>query len=103
MRLPAPYYENFFASLNQQRKMRVNESFEGMSMDELKTYNAIILPSGYVTDNMLWLPMDKMKKGELPEMSKLLIKAFQIPDMIVGSIWFELNNFLKKKINKKNI
>ncbi len=62
--------------------MDCNESFENMSDDELKSYDAIIVPSGMVSDRLRFTE-DVTK---IPPASTFLKRAFEEPSVLVGII-----------------
>ncbi|MGF1647985.1 MAG: DJ-1/PfpI family protein [Kineosporiaceae bacterium] len=58
------------------------ETFEGMSDDELRSYDAIIVPAGMVSDRLRWT--DDVTR--LPEATALLRRAFAEPTIVKGVI-----------------
>jgi protease I len=60
----------------------VHESFEEMSDDELRSYNAIIVPSAIVADRLRYTE----KVGNLPPACTFLKRAFDEPDIVKGVI-----------------
>ena len=59
-----------------------HESFEGMSDDELRTYGAVIVPSGIVADRLRYTEdVDK-----LPPATEFLARAFAEPSILKGII-----------------
>jgi protease I len=58
------------------------ESFEGMSDDELRTYSAIIVPSSFVSDRLRYT--DDVEK--LPPATEFLVRAFGESSIIKGII-----------------
>jgi protease I len=59
-----------------------HESFEGMSDDELRTYGAVIVPSGIVSDRLRYTEdVDK-----LPPATEFLARAFAEPSILKGII-----------------
>ena len=59
-----------------------NESFEGMSDEELRTYSAIIVPSAIVADRLRYT--DDITK--LPPATEFLARAFAEPSILKGII-----------------
>ena len=58
------------------------ESFEGMSDDELRSYSAIIVPSGMVSDRLRYTD----DVHTLPPATRFLQRAFAEPDILKGII-----------------
>jgi protease I len=61
----------------------VSESFEGMSDEELRSYSAIIVPAGMVSDR---LRFSQNPSQELPPATALLKRAFAEPGILKGII-----------------
>jgi protease I len=59
-----------------------DETFEGMSDDELRSYAAIIVPSGMVSDRLRWTE----DVNKLPAATEFLQRAFAEPTVIKGII-----------------
>jgi len=62
--------------------MTCSESFENMSDEELKTYDAIIIPSGIVSDRLRYT--DNVK--EIPPASLFMKRAFEQKSILKGII-----------------
>ena len=62
--------------------MEVNESFEGMSDEELRSYSAIIVPSAMVADRLRYTE----DINKLPPACEFLKRAFAEPEVIKGVI-----------------
>ncbi|MCP4295509.1 MAG: thiamine biosynthesis protein ThiJ [Proteobacteria bacterium] len=62
--------------------MECSESFENMSDDELKSYDAIIVPSGMVSDRLRYTE----DVTAIPPASTFLKRAFEEPSVLVGII-----------------
>jgi protease I len=60
----------------------VNESFEGIDDDELRTYDAMIVPSGMVSDRLRYT--EDIEK--LPPATEFLQRAFAEPTILKGII-----------------
>jgi protease I len=60
----------------------VDESFEGIDDDELRTYDAVIVPSGMVADRLRYT--EDIEK--LPPATEFLKRAFAEPDVLKGII-----------------
>ena len=60
----------------------VHESFEGMSNEELRSYDAIIVPSGMVSDRLRFTDDVEV----LPPATEFLRRAFAEPDILKGII-----------------
>lgn len=58
------------------------ESFEGIDDDELRSYSALIVPSGMVADRLRWTP----DVSQLPPACDLLRRAFAERSVIKGII-----------------
>lgn len=58
------------------------ESFEDMDDDELRSYSAIIVPSGIVSDRLRWTE----DVSVLPSATQFLQRAFAEPDVLTGII-----------------
>jgi protease I len=59
-----------------------HESFEGMSDDELRSYAAIIVPSGMVSDRLRYTD----DVSQLPPATAFLQRAFAMPTVLKGII-----------------
>ena len=59
-----------------------NESFEGLDDDELRTYDAVIVPSGMVADRLRYTE----DIAKLPPATEFLIRAFAEPGILKGII-----------------
>lgn len=70
-----------FKGHEQHYPFEVHESFVDMSDDELKSYDAIIVPGGMVSDRLRYSP-DPV--NELPPAVQLLKRAFAEPSVIKG-------------------
>jgi protease I len=62
--------------------MQVNESFEGMSDEELRSYDAIIVPSGMVSDRLRYTE----DISKLPPATEFIRRAFAEPTVLKGII-----------------
>ena len=62
--------------------LEVNESFEGMSDEELRSYAAIIVPSAIVADRLRYTE----DVSKLPPATEFLRRAFAEPSIIKGII-----------------
>lgn len=62
--------------------MECNESFENMSDEELKTYSAIIIPSGMVADRLRWTE----DVNKIPPATEFLKRAVADNNVLVGII-----------------
>jgi protease I len=62
--------------------LSVNESFEDMSDDELRSYGAIIVPSGMVSDRLRYTP----DVNVLPPATEFIKRAFGEKSVIKGII-----------------
>lgn len=62
--------------------MRCYESFENMSDDELRSYSAIIVPSGMVSDRLRYTE----DVSKIPPASEFMARAFKEPSIIKGII-----------------
>lgn len=62
--------------------MTCNESFEGMSDEELRSYDAIIVPSAMVSDRLRYT--DDVSK--LPPACEFMMRAFAEPTVLKGII-----------------
>lgn len=71
-----------FTGHNYKAPFRCDESFENMPDDELRSYSAIIVPSGMVADRLRWT--DDVDK--LPEAVEFLRRAFAEPGILKGII-----------------
>ncbi len=60
-----------------------SESFEGMSDEELRSYDAIIVPSAFVSDRLRYT---EDPANELPPATQFLKRAFAEPDILKGII-----------------
>ena len=60
----------------------VNESFETMTDEELRSYDAIIVPSGMVSDRLRYTD----DVGKLPPATEFLKRAFAEPSVLKGII-----------------
>ena len=60
----------------------VNETFEGMTDEELRSYSAIIVPSAIVSDRLRYTE----DIAKLPPATAFLARAFAEPDIIKGII-----------------
>lgn len=60
----------------------VRESFENMSDEELRSYSAIIVPSGYVSDRLRYTE----DVSKIPPATQFLARAFAEPSIIKGII-----------------
>lgn len=61
---------------------RCEESFEDMSDDELRSYSAVIVPSGMVADRLRWTE----DVNRLPDATEFLRRAFVEPGIVKGII-----------------
>jgi protease I len=62
--------------------MQVNESFEGMSDDELRSYSAMIVPSAMVSDRLRYTE----DVSKLPPATLFMQRAFAEPGILKGII-----------------
>jgi protease I len=62
--------------------MECSESFEGMSDDELKSYSAIIVPSGMVSDRLRYTE----NVAQTPPAAEFMRRAFQHEHILKGII-----------------
>jgi protease I len=62
--------------------LRCEESFENMPDDELRSYSAIIVPSGMVSDRLRWT--EDVNKP--PDATEFLRRAFAEPTILKGII-----------------
>jgi protease I len=62
--------------------MTVNETFEGMSDEELRSYSAIIVPSAMVSDRLRYTE----DIGKLPPATLFMQRAFAEPNIVKGII-----------------
>lgn len=60
----------------------VTESFEGMSDEELRSWDAVIVPSGMVSDRLRWTE----DVSVLPPATEFLVRAFAEPGITKGII-----------------
>jgi protease I len=60
----------------------VRESFENMSDEELRSYSAIIVPSGFVSDRLRYTE----DVSKIPPATQFLARAFAEPSIIKGII-----------------
>ena len=60
----------------------VHESFENMSDEELRSYSAIIVPSGFVSDRLRWTE----DVSKLPPATEFLQRAFAEKSILKGII-----------------
>jgi protease I len=61
---------------------RCDQSFEGLSDEQLATFAAIIVPAGMVSDRLRWTP----DVNVLPDAVKFLQRAFQNKSILKGII-----------------
>lgn len=71
-----------FTGHEQEYPFECTRSFEGMADDELRSYDAIIVPSGMVADRLRWTP----DLAQLPPACDLLRRAFAEKSVIKGII-----------------
>jgi protease I len=71
-----------FKGHEQHYPFEVHESFEDMSDDELRSYSAIIVPSGIVSDRLRYT----QDPTEIPPVTEFLARAFAEPGIIKGII-----------------
>lgn len=60
----------------------VSRSFESISDDELATYDAVIVPSGIVSDRLRYAE----RPGDVPPAAEFLRRAFGMPGVLKGII-----------------
>ena len=61
--------------------LECHESFEGMSDEELRSYDAIIVPSAFVSDRLRY----SEDLGQLAPATEFVKRAFAEPDILKGS------------------
>lgn len=76
-----------FKGLELGMQLKVNNSFEGLSDDDLKEFLAIILPAGYVADYLLYSEKPKEKSPAAQFIEKLMSNKNIIKGFICHSLW----------------
>jgi protease I len=66
--------------------MKCDRSFEGMSDDELRSYAAVIVPSGMVADRLRYVTDKERRDGFLPPATQFLQRAFAEKNIVKGLI-----------------